>query len=242
MTTICLSMVTLALTAGPAGAAPASVSITEPSPPATLQQLAPFVATYATAGFAGSAYGSVTASVTPVNVDSFASGCTAADFAGFPAGNIALVRRGTCLFSEKADNAAAAGAVAVIIFNRGDGGGTDVFGGVLVTPSTIPVVSASTADGLALAEPGSVASVSVTPFPGAVPITYVVNRGPKAIASRTCTLDGATAPCGDQVASTKGRTNFGLTLTGFGSGSHTFVVTVGFTDGGTTSGSVSFDG
>ena len=49
-----------------------------------------------------------------------ASGCTAGDFAGFPTGSIALVQRGTCTFREKAANAAAAGAVAVVIFNEGN--------------------------------------------------------------------------------------------------------------------------
>ena len=48
------------------------------------------------------------------------SGCEAADFAGFPAGNVALIQRGTCTFIDKAVNAEAAGASAVIIFNEGN--------------------------------------------------------------------------------------------------------------------------
>ena len=48
------------------------------------------------------------------------SGCEAADFAGFTAGNIALIQRGTCTFRVKVDNAAAAGAAAVIVFNQGN--------------------------------------------------------------------------------------------------------------------------
>ena len=32
-------------------------------------------------------------------------GCEAADFAGFPAGNIALISRGACTFAIKATNA-----------------------------------------------------------------------------------------------------------------------------------------
>jgi Zn-dependent M28 family amino/carboxypeptidase len=48
------------------------------------------------------------------------SGCSAADFAGFPAGSIALIQRGTCPFRTKADNAQAAGAVGVVIFNEGN--------------------------------------------------------------------------------------------------------------------------
>ena len=54
--------------------------------------------------------------VAPVNVPidgtpagTTTSGCDPANFAGFPAGNIALVQRGTCTFGNKAANAAAAG-------------------------------------------------------------------------------------------------------------------------------------
>jgi Zn-dependent M28 family amino/carboxypeptidase len=42
------------------------------------------------------------------------------DFVGFPAGNIALIQRGTCTFETKAANAAAADAVGAIIFNQGN--------------------------------------------------------------------------------------------------------------------------
>ena len=48
------------------------------------------------------------------------SGCEAEDFAGFTAGNIALIQRGFCLFDDKVDNATAAGAVGVILFNQGN--------------------------------------------------------------------------------------------------------------------------
>ena len=59
--------------------------------------------------------GNVTAPVTvPTNV----LGCDAADFAGFPAGNIALISRGTCTFATKATNAQTAGAAAVVIYNN----------------------------------------------------------------------------------------------------------------------------
>jgi len=48
--------------------------------------------------------------ITPVDVNlgtpsASNSGCEAADFAGFPAGNIALIQRGTCTFGTKATNA-----------------------------------------------------------------------------------------------------------------------------------------
>ena len=48
------------------------------------------------------------------------SGCDVADFAGFPSGDIALIQRGACSFQLKAENAAAVGAVGVIIFNQGN--------------------------------------------------------------------------------------------------------------------------
>ena len=69
--------------------------------------------------------GDVTAPVTAVDVNlagdhASTSGCEAADFAGFPAGNIALIQRGSCDFAVKADNALAAGAAGVVIFNQGN--------------------------------------------------------------------------------------------------------------------------
>ena len=67
----------------------------------------------------GEAAGPVQA-VDAMTVDPSTSGCEAADFAGFTAGNIALVRRGTCDFVVKVNNAAAAGAIGVIIFNQGN--------------------------------------------------------------------------------------------------------------------------
>lgn len=48
------------------------------------------------------------------------SGCEAEDFAGFPAGNIALIQRGTCPFGQKVELAQKAGASGVIIFNQGN--------------------------------------------------------------------------------------------------------------------------
>jgi aminopeptidase Y len=69
--------------------------------------------------------GDVTASVTALPVDA-TPGCEAADFAGFPAGNIALISRGACTFALKATNAYNAGAVGVVIYNNiaGDLNGT----------------------------------------------------------------------------------------------------------------------
>jgi Zn-dependent M28 family amino/carboxypeptidase len=140
-------------------------------PPAVLEQTAPIAATYETGAFTGTGYGEVTAAVTAVDVvlalprDPVTSGCEAADFAGFPAGNIALIQRGTCTFATKALNAQAAGASAVIIFNQGNTPLREglIFGTLLPSTVAIPVVGASFADGVALAQPGSVANIDVDP-------------------------------------------------------------------------------
>jgi Zn-dependent M28 family amino/carboxypeptidase len=66
------------------------------------------------------------------------------DFAGFPAGSIALVQRGTCNFIDKVVNAAAAGAVAVIIMNEGNTPArTPLNFNPVVAGATIPVLAAS---------------------------------------------------------------------------------------------------
>ena len=139
-------------------------------PPALLQQIAPSAATYETGAFTGTGYGDVTANVTAVDLqlglgNTSNSGCEAADFAGFPAGNIALVQRGTCTFAVKALNAQAAGASAVIIFNQGNTIlRVDLIIGTLAPSSaTIPVVGASYNSGAALSQPGSSARVKVDP-------------------------------------------------------------------------------
>ncbi len=107
--------------------------------------------------------GNVTADLAPVGpfvlppTGGSASGCTAADFAGFTPGNIALIQRGTCAFRIKADNAAAAGASGVVIFNEGNDVPDDDRLGVLngtldppATQSTIPVIGTSFAVGFEL--------------------------------------------------------------------------------------------
>ena len=81
------------------------------------------------------------------------SGCEASDFEGFTAGAIALIQRGTCTFALKAQNAQAAGAVGVVIFNEGQEGRTATISGTLGAPDvTIPVIGASFALGEALAQ------------------------------------------------------------------------------------------
>ena len=70
--------------------------------------------------------GTASGTLVPVDVAGPDSGCEAADFDGFPAGAIALVKRGTCGFADKALNADAGGAAGVIVYN--DGAAADRFG------------------------------------------------------------------------------------------------------------------
>jgi hypothetical protein len=81
---------------------------------------------------------------------SSASGCAASDFAGFVAGHIALIQRGTCTFAQKVANAEAAGASAAVIFNEGNPGRTGLFSGSLAGTEHIPVVFTSYAVGTQL--------------------------------------------------------------------------------------------
>lgn len=137
---------------------------------AALERVSPSPETYAYGtGFLDMTYsgsGDVTAPLTAVDLNlagdrASTSGCEAADFAGFTAGHIALIQRGTCTFRIKADNAAAAGASGVIIFNQGNVVPGDdrlgLFGGTLDLPqAAIPVVSTSYATGAQLAGLSSV--------------------------------------------------------------------------------------
>ncbi len=147
--------------------------------PSALEQVAPVATPYGE----GSDYalmsqtdpGDVTALVTAVDLDlglgnASTSGCEATDFAGFPAGNIALIQRGACNFSVKAENAAAAGAVGVIIFNQGSS--TDRLGVINGTlgdgyAGGIPVLFARYDLGVTLAStPGLVARIKTDVFRG----------------------------------------------------------------------------
>jgi Zn-dependent M28 family amino/carboxypeptidase len=126
--------------------------------PAVLAQVSPTPTTYSTGTFTYSGSGDVTAAVTAVDVTippaptpSSTSGCEPEDFAGFPSGNVALIQRGSCFFQVKAENAQAAGASAVVIFNEGQPGRTDLIVGTLGAPTVnIPVVGLSFADGEAI--------------------------------------------------------------------------------------------
>ena len=68
------------------------------------------------------------------------------DFPADSAGKIALLRRGTLLFSDKVSNAAAAGAIGAVVYNNEPG----LFAGALREPSLIPALGISQEDGRAL--------------------------------------------------------------------------------------------
>ena len=149
--------------------------------PAVFERVSPIARTFAADEFATMAYsgsGDVTAALAPIDVvvpvaanppNTSTSGCEASDFAGFTAGRVALLQRGTCPFRQKADNAAAAGAAAVIIFNEGQPQSptqpedrTVVILGSLSTPGvTIPVIGTSYAIGEELVNQTRAGTVTV---------------------------------------------------------------------------------
>ena len=143
-------------------------------------------------------------------------GCEAADFAAFPAGAIALIRRGTCAASVKAQNAQAAGAVGVIIWNNVPGDPPDFsFGGG--APVTIPVLTISQADGQRLSAAVTAGAVTATIDPAAT--TSLTNttvgtssRGPAISGIRAKPDIGAPgAWLSAEVGTGNGQTNFGGT-------------------------------
>ena len=139
--------------------------------PAILAQLTPVAANYETGSFTNSGFGDVTGPVIPVDINlvpprASTSGCEAADFVGLDfsgTNDIALIQRGTCTFAQKALNAEAAGAEAVVIFNQGNSPDREglIIGTLAPAVLGIPVVGASFADGAALAQAGSTAHIRV---------------------------------------------------------------------------------
>ncbi|MBP1077875.1 Zn-dependent M28 family amino/carboxypeptidase [Microbacterium terrae] len=120
----------------------------------------------------GSPEGTATGALVPVGVvivedtdpaNSNSSGCEAEDFAGFAAGSIALMQRGTCGFAVKALNAQAAGAAGVVIMNEGQPGRTGLVGMIGdATGLTIPAVFATSDTGEDLySTPGATVTVTV---------------------------------------------------------------------------------
>lgn len=142
--------------------------------PSILEQVAPSAATIANSILSYSGSGDVTAPVTalPGPGADATPGCETADFTGFPAGNIALISRGSCTFAIKANNAYAAGAAAVVIYNNTAG----TINGTLGNDFTLnlPVTSVTQAVGQQLAATAAlVLRVNTSTFRG-IATTYNV--------------------------------------------------------------------
>jgi Zn-dependent M28 family amino/carboxypeptidase len=125
--------------------------------PAVFERLAPGLRHYdsgqdfVTLRYSGG--GSVTAPVVPVDFAGASSGCEATDFAGFPDGAVALMRRGGCRFSDKAAAAVAGGAAAALIANDGSPGHDAPIMATLFGPGTrIPVLMVSAGVGSEIAD------------------------------------------------------------------------------------------
>lgn len=152
----------------------------------------------------------------PIAQPNDVEGCEAADFANFPAGAHALIKRGTCNASVKAQNAQAAGAVAVIIWNNVPGDPPDFsFGGG--APVTIPTFTISLDKGTALSAAVAAGPVTGTVDPAATTsLTNTVvgtsSRGPAISGIRTKPDIGAPgAWLSAEVGTGTGQTNFGGT-------------------------------
>ena len=86
------------------------------------------------------------------DANSSTSGCEESDFVDFTPGDIALIQRGSCTFTTKAQLAEQAGAVAVFIFNEGQSGRRDVVEGYVEAGMlNIPVFGLSYDDGRVMA-------------------------------------------------------------------------------------------
>lgn len=115
----------------------------------------------------GSATGAVVAvdAVLPpgAKANTSTAGCEASDFATFPFGAIALLQRGTCLFTTKYQNAVAAGASAVVFFNEGQAGRTGIIAPQVGTKAlgAVPSIGVTFAIGEVLAAAGGTATITV---------------------------------------------------------------------------------
>lgn len=111
--------------------------------------------------------GDVTAAVTALAAPPVdpTPGCEAADFAGFPAGNIALISRGACTFALKTTNAYNAGASGVIIYNNSAGAINGTLGNDFTLNIGATTVTQAVGQQLA-ATPGLVMRVKTDTFRG----------------------------------------------------------------------------
>jgi len=138
--------------------------------------------------------GDVTAAVSIPSGDF--RGCSAADFAGFPAGNIALISRGTpagfpvaCTFALKATNAFDAGAAGVVIYNNIAGPLNGTLGNTFTLD--IPVTGITQATGQQLAATAGLALHLKTATLRGIATTYNVLAESKGGNSNNVVMAGA---------------------------------------------------
>lgn len=158
----------------------AAMALSPANATVTVQELAPGSATYVEEGLssdqvrASAVLGPLDYRVSgfarPVLVSGQPStlsfGCTGTDFSGFASGSIAIVGRGSCTFSQKALNAQAAGAIAIINVNNTSG---LVFISGISTGIDIPVIGVTQALGNSWIAPGSEGTLRLLLTTGAVP-------------------------------------------------------------------------
>jgi Zn-dependent M28 family amino/carboxypeptidase len=123
-------------------------------------QISPTAKDYDTATLEYSGSGDVTGPIIPTkdivippspSANGSTSGCEASDFTAAPAGPaIALIQRGTCTLQIKVTNAMAAGYDAVLFFNEGQPGRTEIPPVTVGTPVDVPVNGLAFADGAEL--------------------------------------------------------------------------------------------
>ena len=150
------------------------------SPP-VLEQVAPAPAgSIANNIMAYSGSGDVTAAVSALAAPpaDATPGCEAADFAGFPAGNIALIRRGACTFAIKATNAYNAGASGVIIYNNAPGVLNGTLGNGFTLNIGVTAVTQAIGDQLAVT-PGLVMRLKTDTFRGIATTSNVLAESPE---------------------------------------------------------------
>jgi aminopeptidase Y len=143
--------------------------------PSVLQQVAPAPAgPIANNIMSYSGSGDVTAAVSTLPV---ITGCNAADFAGFPAGNIALISRGACTFAVKATNAYNAGASGVVIYNNIAGPLNGTLGNTFTLNIGVTGITQSVGQALA-ATPGLVLRLKTDTFRGIATAANVLAETP----------------------------------------------------------------
>jgi Zn-dependent M28 family amino/carboxypeptidase len=140
-------------------------------PGTSLSQVAPTpTAAIETNIMSYSGSGSVTAAVSVLPT---ITGCNTTDFAGFAAGNVALISRGLCSFASKATNAAAAGAAAVVIYNNAAGPLNGTLGAEFALNIAVTAVSQTVGQQLA-AIPGLVLSVNASTLRGTATTSNII--------------------------------------------------------------------